>query len=169
MPGERGDRGLRSDHAAAGATPRVSLEFTAQGGRYRVAREPYHEAAEAAGRRGHHAAPPRPPWCGSTPATRPPSPPSPPRCATRSGGSSGSPPTQFQQVILLPQGQFEEVLRGRPETREGLLKTLFHTVGFEQLTDWLADQARAQPGGRRRAPAARSASWPTRPAAGAPS
>ncbi|HEX2575661.1 MAG TPA: AAA family ATPase, partial [Aquihabitans sp.] len=141
VPGERGERGLRSDHAAPGATPRVALEFTAQGGRYRVVREPFHEAAKKRGPgtttrhptatlvrldAGHE----------RTVATKP------SEVREEIRHLVGLTPSQFQQVILLPQGQFEEVLRGRAETREGLLKTLFHTVGYEQLTAWLADEAR---------------------------
>lgn len=143
VPGARGDRGLVSHHAPAGATPRVSLEFTAQGGRYRVVREPYHEAAKKRGEgttvrhptaslvrldAGHEAT-----------------------LATKAAEVKaevvrlvGLSATQFQQVILLPQGQFEAVLRGKPETREALLEALFHTTGFEDLTEWLVQEARAK-------------------------
>ncbi|MCU1499128.1 MAG: hypothetical protein JWM47_3081, partial [Acidimicrobiales bacterium] len=143
VPGERGDRGLRSDHADRLTTPRVTLEFSVQGGRYRVEREPFHEAAKKRGQGtttrhptatlvrldvGHQA----------TLATRP------SEVREEVKRLIGLTASQFQQVILLPQGQFEDVLRGKPETREGLLKTLFQTVGFEDLTSWLADQARAK-------------------------
>jgi exonuclease SbcC len=143
VPGARGDRGLVSHHAPAGATPRVSLEFTAQGGRYRVVREPFHEAAKKRGTgttvrhptaslerldAGHQA----------TLATKA----SEVRAeVVRLVGLSA---TQFQQVILLPQGQFEAVLRGKPETREALLETLFQTTGFEDLTEWLLQEARTK-------------------------
>jgi exonuclease SbcC len=143
IPGARGDRGLVSHHAPAGATPRVTLEFTAQGGRYRVVREPFHEAPKKRGTgttvrhptaslerldAGHQA----------TLATKA----SEVRAeVVRLVGLSA---TQFQQVILLPQGQFEAVLRGRPETREALLEALFHTTGFEDLTEWLVEEARTK-------------------------
>ncbi len=142
VPGARGDRGLLSDHAAAGSTPKVSLTFSSQGARYQVARQPYHESVK---RRGS----------GTTPR-------SPTATLVRLDAPAGSAITrptevnaeirrlvgltarQFQQVILLPQGEFEKVLRGRPEAREELLKTLFHTIGFEDLSEWLADQARTR-------------------------
>lgn len=143
VPGARGDRGLVSHHAPAGASPRVTLEFTAQGGRYRVVRAPFHEAAKKRGTgttvrhptaslvrldAGHEA----------TLATKP----SEVRAeVVRLVGLSAA---QFQQVILLPQGQFEAVLRGRPETREALLEALFHTTGFEDLTEWLLQEARTK-------------------------
>lgn len=141
VPGGRGDRGLRSDHAPLGATPRASLEFTAHGGRYRVVREPYHESPKLRGGGVTVRTPTATlvrldPGHQATIATKP------TEVREEIRRLVGLTPTQFQQVILLPQGQFEAVLRGKPETREGLLKTLFHTVGFEQLTDWLADQAR---------------------------
>ena len=141
VPGARGDRDLRSDHAPATATPRVSLEFTAHGGRYRVVREPYHQSVKKRGT-GTTARPPTAVLVRIDAGHQ----------ATISTKAIevkedvrrlvGLTPTQFQQVILLPQGEFEAVLRGRPETREGLLKTLFHTGGFEHLTDWLAEKAR---------------------------
>ena len=142
VPGARGDRGLVSHHAPAGATPRVSLEFTAQGGRYRVAREPYHEAAKNRGTgttarhptaslvrldAGHEA----------TLATKP------TEVRAEVIRLVGLSATQFQQVILLPQGQFEAVLRGKTDTREALLEALFHTTWFEDLTEWLVGEARA--------------------------
>ncbi|MBX3287679.1 MAG: SMC family ATPase, partial [Actinobacteria bacterium] len=143
VPGARGDRGLVSHHAPAGATPRVTLEFTAQGGRYRVVREPYHERAK---KRGTGTTPCAPTATlvrldaghEATLATKP------VEVRAEVARLVGLTATQFQQVILLPQGQFEAVLRGRPETREALLEALFHTTGFEDLTDWLQQEARAK-------------------------
>ena len=42
VAGERSVTRLRSDHAAPGAVPQVSLEFTLSGRRYRVTRSPQH-------------------------------------------------------------------------------------------------------------------------------
>ena len=143
VPGDRGERSLVSHHADRAATPQVSLEFSAQGGRYRVTREPYHEAPKKR---------------GTGTVVR-----NPTATLVRLDGEHGTPTTlatkatevkdevrrlvgltaaQFQQVILLPQGQFEAVLRGKPDTREALLKTLFHTGGFERTTEWLVEQAK---------------------------
>ena len=143
VPGGRGDRGLKSDHASPGDTPRVTLSFTAQGGQYRVERQPYHEAAKQRGTgttvrqpkatlvrldAGHEA----------TIATKV------TEVRREVDRLVGLTPAEFQQVILLPQGQFQAVLQGRPDGREALLKTLFDTGGYERLTDWLGVEAKAR-------------------------
>ena len=51
---------------------------------------------------------------------------------------------QFSQVILLPQGRFEKVLRAGSDEREVLLKTLFDTQLYEQVADHLDRRARAE-------------------------
>ena len=51
---------------------------------------------------------------------------------------------QFSQVILLPQGRFEKVLRAGSDERELLLKTLFDTELYEQVADHLDRRARAE-------------------------
>ena len=142
VPGDRSVRSLRSDHAAATAVPRVSLEFSSAGGRWRVERSPAHTAPRARGG-------------GTTEKAAQ-------AALFRLRGGAAEPvagrisevnreveqllgltAAQFQQVILLPQGRFAEVLRARAEDREALLKTLFHTVLYEQAGQWLDDQARA--------------------------
>lgn len=49
VSGDRNLKGLRSDHAAPGTAPRVSLEFSAGGRRYRVERTAAHSAPKARG------------------------------------------------------------------------------------------------------------------------
>ncbi|MFM7311780.1 MAG: AAA family ATPase [Cyanobium sp.] len=142
VSGERQLKGLKSAHAPASAVPRVSLEFSCSGRRYRVERSPAYVAPKARGQ-------------GVTER-------SPVAALFRLEGSFAEPiagrPTevtreveqlvglngaQFRQVILLPQGRFAEVLRARAEERETLLKTLFDTVRFERAGGWLEDQLRA--------------------------
>lgn len=141
VSGERSIKGLRSDHAAAGQVPRVRLEFSAAGGRWRVERQ---AACTVPRVRGE----------GTT--TKP------ARAALwrLNGGAEeavagnvtevsrevvrllGLDASQFRQVILLPQGRFAEVLRAGAEQREALLKTLFDTVLYERVSRWLEEQAR---------------------------
>ncbi|MDP3893092.1 SMC family ATPase, partial [Nocardioides sp.] len=45
--------------------------------------------------------------------------------------------TQFTQVVLLPQGRFQDFLRARSEDRHQLLQRLFRTHRFEQVEQWL--------------------------------
>lgn len=143
VPGARTDRGLRSDHAAPDATPRVVLEFSAQGGRYRITREAHHEAPK---RRGTGTTV-RTPTAVLERLDRPM--PALTKLAevrdevVRLVGLSAP---QFQQVILLPQGRFEQVLRGRPEHREELLAALFPTGGYQAMAAWLQDEAKTRRG-----------------------
>ena len=142
VSGDRNVRSLKSDHAAPAAVPRVQLEFSCGGARYRVERCPAYTAPKARGQgfteKGAQAAL----WRLNGSEAEP--------IASRTTevsreveqlvGLNGS---QFRQVILLPQGRFAEVLRARAEEREALLKTLFDTVRFEQASFWLDEQAKA--------------------------
>jgi exonuclease SbcC len=142
VSGDRSVKGLRSDHAGPLAVPRVELEFSAGGCRYRVQRSPAHTAAKARGQ-------------GSTEKV-------PTALLLRLVGLDsqaiaskvtevtreveqivGLNAAQFRQVILLPQGRFAEVLRAKAEEREALLKTLFETVLHERASDWLEEQAKS--------------------------
>ncbi len=142
VSGERSVKGLRSDHAAPGAVPRVSLEFSCGDARYRVERVPAHTAPKARGQgttekapqaflfRLDAGAPEQAVAAKTTEVTR------------EVEHLVGLNAAQFRQVILLPQGRFAEVLRARAEEREALLKTLFDTVIYERAGWWLEDQAR---------------------------
>lgn len=142
VSGDRGVKGLRSDHAGPLAVPRVELEFSAGGCRYRVQRSPAHTAAKARGQGSTEKVPtavlqrlvgPESQAIASkvTEVTRE---------VERIVGLNAA---QFRQVILLPQGRFAEVLRAKAEEREALLKTLFETVLHERASDWLEEQAKS--------------------------
>jgi len=142
VAGDRGVKGLRSDHAPPQVVPRVELEFSAGGARYRVERSPAYTATKVRGAgtteklataalfrlQGTERLPL---VSRSTEVNR------------EVEGIVGLNAAQFRQVILLPQGRFAEVLRARAEEREALLKTLFATVLHERASAWLEDQARA--------------------------
>ncbi|MCP9883536.1 SMC family ATPase [Synechococcus sp. ATX 2A4] len=143
VSGDRSVKGLRSDHAAPGAVPRVSLAFSCGEARYRVERSPAHTAAKARG----HGFVDKPPQAllmrlAANGAEQP--------VAAKTTEVSreveqlvGLNAAQFRQVILLPQGRFAEVLRAKADDREALLKTLFDTVLYERAGWWLDDQAKA--------------------------
>lgn len=141
VPGVRKGKPLRSHHAAPNAAPFVSLEFDAQGGRYRVQRTASWEAPKKRG-------------TGST--TKPPT-----AALHRIDRGSeklisnrnaevtseirelvGLTALQFQQVILLPQGKFEKVLQASSKDREQLFETLFDTLEYKQAEQWLESEAR---------------------------
>lgn len=142
--GARAGSALRSDFAHRGDEPSVQLDFEAQGATWRVVRSPAWDRPKRAG-------------SGTTPR---------PATAQLFRGTGpdrwhpvaskvtevnaavfplvGLTAKQFQQVILLPQGKFEEVLRSSSDKREDLLKTLFDTVVFERTSFWLEDRAKAE-------------------------
>ncbi|WP_419839730.1 AAA family ATPase [Candidatus Poriferisodalis sp.] len=141
VPGERRHDALRSDHAPPHASPLVELEFTAQGTRWRICRTPWHERAK---KRGEGTTENKPEatlerregeqWRAVAQ-----------RIAevnaevTRLIGLTAS---QFQQVVLLPQGRFEKVLRSKSDEREKLLLTLFDTSIYASAASWLDEQAK---------------------------
>ena len=141
VPGERRRDTLRSDHAPPEVSPWAELEFTSQGARWRVRRSPKHERAKKRGE-------------GTTAIAA---------SATLERRDDetwnavaqkiddvnievqrllGLTAEQFQQVILLPQGRFERVLRSNSEDREQLLRTLFDTTTFASASHWLNDEAK---------------------------
>ena len=143
VPGERGRHTLRSDHAPLDVSPWAELEFTSQGHRWRVRRSPEHEAAKVRGegttrrlaearlerREGDE-------WRAVAGRIR--------EVNDEIAGLLGLTATQFQQVILLPQGRFEQVLRSNSEDREKLLRTLFDTTIFAAASEWLENGARSR-------------------------
>ena len=142
VSGDRSVRSLKSDHAAPAAVPRVQLEFSCGGARYRVERCPAYTAPKARGQGFTEKAAQAVLWRLNGSEAEP--------IASRTTEVSreveqlvGLTGPQFRQVILLPQGRFAEVLRARAEEREALLKTLFDTVRFEQAGFWLDDRAKA--------------------------
>ena len=141
VPGARRPKTLRSDHAPPDASPWAELEFTCQGIRWRVRRTPEHERTKRRGegvtgvpasatlerRAGDE-------WRAVAAKTR--------EVNNEINGLLGLTAPQFQQVILLPQGRFEQVLRSGSEDRENLLRTLFDTTIFGTASEWLEGEAR---------------------------
>ncbi|MFC4785138.1 AAA family ATPase [Nocardioides sp. MAHUQ-72] len=140
VPGDRGAaRRLRCDQAAPGAAPRVVLEATLSGRRFRIVRSPSWE---------------RPKKRGTGVTTQQASVTISERVdgvwqplSTRLDETGhlvtrlvGMNLTQFTQVALLPQGRFQAFLRARSEERHQLLQRLFRTGRFEEVERWLRDR-----------------------------
>ncbi|MBA8803345.1 exonuclease SbcC [Nocardioides ginsengisegetis] len=140
VPGDRNAaRRLRSDQAAPGVRPRVTLETTLSGRRFRLVRSPAWE---------------RPKKRGSGFTTEQAS----VTLSERVDGEwqplssrldetghlvtrlVGMNVTQFTQVAMLPQGRFQAFLRARSDERHKLLQQLFRTGRFEQVEGWLRDR-----------------------------
>ncbi len=143
VPGARaGARAsLRSDHAAAGMVPQVTLEFTAGGRRLRVCRSPEFTRPKKRGT-GETPVPAKvvlDELSGSTWVNR----------GTRSDEVAlvlkdvlGMGLEQFIKVVLLPQGDFAAFLRASPEDRRSLLEKLFDTKRFADVETWFAERRR---------------------------
>lgn len=134
-------RQLRSQHAAEGVGPRVVLELTVAARRFRFTRSP---AWVRPKRRGagttteqarvlveEHAGGD---WIARTNRLD--------EAGHLVAELLGMSLDQFSQVVLLPQGQFDTFLRASSEERQRVLTTLFRTVRFERVEQWLAERRR---------------------------
>src|SRR6478735_1089522 len=143
VPGARNTANrLRADQAAPGVRPRVTLEATLSGRRFRLARSPSWERPKKRG-------------AGVTTEQASVS------IAERVDGEwvthstrldetghlvtrlIGMNLAQFTQVAMLPQGEFQAFLRARSEERHRLLQQLFRTGRFEDVERWLRDRRTA--------------------------
>ena len=143
VPGARaGARAsLRSDHAAEGVVPEVTLDFTAAGRRLRVCRSPEFSRAKRRGT-GETTVPAKvvlEELLGSAWVVR----------GTRNDEVAmvlkdvlGMGLEQFIKVVLLPQGDFAAFLRASPEQRRSVLEKLFDTQRFTDVETWLAERRR---------------------------
>lgn len=142
VPGARGkDRSPRSDHAAPGVRPEVTLEFTVRGRRVRIERNPRWERPKKRGSgtvtenqkvrvldwRGDR-------WEGVT--TRP------DEAGQFVGDLVGLTITQFCQIVMLPQGDFARFLRAKSDDRRKSLERIFNTRVFRDVEEWFGGHAR---------------------------
>jgi DNA repair protein SbcC/Rad50 len=143
VPGARaGARArLRSDHAAEGVIPEVTLEFTAAGRRLRVCRSPEFSRPKKRGV-GDTTVPAKVvleectdgEWsCLGTRHDE---------VALVLRDVLGMGLEQFIKVVLLPQGDFAAFLRASPEERRSVLEKLFETRRFTDVETWLAERRR---------------------------
>lgn len=142
VPGDRSVATMRSQFAAPTAEPKVELEFSAQGHEWLLERVPPHERAKSRGtgtteKPGHAQLSRRVggEWTAAASGVR--------DVKEKVRELVGLSASQFSQVILLPQGRFEKVLRAGSDERELLLKTLFDTELYEQIAEHLDRRARA--------------------------
>ncbi len=142
VPGERGTRELRSDHAPVDRRPEVVLEATIGGRRYRVRRSPEWRRPKrrGTGETTEHA--------GAS------------LLEVTAGGHErlvssraaevghelrqalGMGSEQFLQLALLPQGGFQTFLQASSDERQAVLQKLFHTQRFARIEEWMRDRSR---------------------------
>lgn len=145
VPGDRSAaKRLRSDHAAADVAPRVVLEATLSGRRFRIDRSPAWTRPKRRGqgttteqarvviserRAGDDGEDAWHPLSTRLDETG--------HLVTRLVGMTLP---QFCQVALLPQGRFQAFLRARSEERHALLQQVFQTGRFDRTERWLRDR-----------------------------
>lgn len=157
VPGARSDNTLRSDFATADATAEVSLVFEAQGTVWRTKRQPTQSRAKQRGS-GYTTVQAKATlerydgtnWQQVESRKQ--------KVDDRVVGLVGLDHEQFSQVVLLPQGEFQKLLRATPQDRERLMRRLFATEGFDRAIRHLKDEAaRAKSAARESAAEAKEA------------
>ena len=141
VPGVRGVKTLKSQHAEDLVEPEVVLEFSVRDRRFRVRRSPEWTRPK---RRG----------TGTRTESAKAS------LAELTGGDEhflssraaevgllvadlvGMRATQFQQVAMLPQGDFQRFLQASSQERHDVLQHLFRTDRFSRIEDWVHDHSR---------------------------
>ncbi len=144
VAGARRTAALRSDFADRDAEPSVRLEFEAQGATWLIERVPRHERARRRGGDGTVEKPATASLARLVGGDWEPVASGIHDVGTKIGELVGLTVKQFQQVIVLPQGNFEEVLRANSDKREELLKTLFETELYGHVSEHLHHQAVAE-------------------------
>jgi exonuclease SbcC len=145
VPGDRAiAKRLRSDHAADDVVPRVVLEATLSGRRFRIDRSPAWTRAKKRGsgttteqarvviserRTDDEGADEWQPLSTRLDETG--------HLVTRLVGMTL---TQFCQVAMLPQGKFQAFLRARSDERQALLQQVFQTGRFDSIEGWLRER-----------------------------
>ena len=148
-PSARQGRDMRSDHADPALRTEVRLDFSVADKRYRVQRSPWQERPK---RRGdgftvenpsaalwdRSDTPPGDPHAEGTPlATKPTD------VTARVEQILGFRSVQFRQVVMLPQGKFQELLQSSGKEREEILQRLFRTERYRELQEALKAEAQA--------------------------
>ena len=142
VPGVRGVKALKSQHAPDEARPEVVLDFSVRGRRFVVRRSPEWVRPK---RRGEGFT------TENATATL---------LETTTGDDHllssraqevghligelvGMQSTQFVQVAMLPQGGFQKFLRASSQERHDVLQHLFRTDRFSRIEEWVHDHSRA--------------------------
>ena len=141
VPGVRGVKALKSQHAADEARPEVVLDFSVRDRRFVVRRSPEWTRPKRRGsgfttenatatliEKTHgedHLLSSRAQEVGHF-----------------IGELIGMQSTQFVQVALLPQGDFQKFLRASSQDRHDVLQHLFRTDRYSRIEDWVHDHSR---------------------------
>jgi exonuclease SbcC len=141
VPGARGTKALKSQHAEAGQTPEVVLDFGIGARRFAVHRTPEwtRRKRSGSGLRVMHAT------ASLTETTD-----GQDRLVSSRAQEvgheiadlMGMTASQFTQVAMLPQGEFQRFLRASSQERHDVLQQLFRTERFSRIEEWVHDHSR---------------------------
>ena len=147
LPAGRPTSEVRSHHATSGQGSMVELTFSVEGRTHRVRRTPEHERAKRRGT-GTKVEPPTAELYAVEPdGTERPLASGPRNVKQACIDLVGLDAAQFERVVLLPQGKFQQFLLADTATRRPLLQQLFGTALFRRAVDELkrrASELRAQ-------------------------
>ena len=140
VPGDRSSaKRLRCDNAVPGLAPRVFLDVTLGERRFHLTRSP---AWQRPKKRGSGTTPQQASVLLQEIVDDEPG-----HLTSRLdeaghliGGLLGMNLSQFTQVVLLPQGRFQDFLRAKSDDRHKLLQKLFRTRRFDDIERWLHDR-----------------------------
>ena len=144
---EREARDMRSDHADPALRTEVRLDFSVADKRYRVQRSPWQQRPKRRGDGFTVENPSAALWDRSeTPAGDPhaegrPLATKPTDVTARVEEILGFRSVQFRQVVMLPQGKFQELLQSSGREREEILERLFRTERYRDLQEALKAEA----------------------------
>ena len=141
VPGARGVKTLKSHHAGPDARPEVVLDFSVRERRFVVRRSPEWSrpkkrgdgvTAEKAGASITEITGGREEFLSARAA----------EVGLLVGELMGMNADQFQQVALLPQGEFQTFLRASSQDRHTVLQHLFRTHRFSRIEEWVQEHSR---------------------------
>ncbi|HSE07976.1 MAG TPA: SMC family ATPase [Nocardioidaceae bacterium] len=141
VPGVRGVKALKSQHAPEDARPEVVLDFSVRGRRFLVRRSPEWTRPKRRGE-GTTTENARATLIETTTGDEH-------LLSSRAqevghliGDLIGMQSTQFVQVAMLPQGDFQKFLRASSQDRHEVLQHLFRTDRFSRIEEWVHDHSR---------------------------
>ncbi|MBI1752139.1 MAG: SMC family ATPase [Acidobacteria bacterium] len=141
--GQRETRDLRSHFAAADTPTRVTFDFALGGRRYRVARSPEQQVPKQRGGGTKKQAYTANLWELKEGQEIPLATEKPTLVDPKVAELIGFKADQFRQVVLLPQGRFQEFMLAGSTERQAILQTLFQTSRYARLAIALTEEEKA--------------------------
>src|SRR5512133_927230 len=141
--GQRETRDLRSHFATADLPTRVTFDFALGGKSYRVERTPEQQVPKQRGEGTKKQLYAAHLWELRDGAEVPLATEKPTVVDAKVADLLGFKASQFRQVVLLPQGRFQEFMLAGSAERQAILQTLFQTARYAAIAEALAEEEKA--------------------------